>query len=89
MRLTTRQVADQLGVARDTVTGWITRGVRTPAGRLRLPAIKVGVWLVLESDLVEWLQALNPEVQLALAEEDAARVKRARAAAKRMGWETG
>jgi excisionase family DNA binding protein len=36
------QLAARLGVHRDTVYAWISEGVETPAGRLKLRAVKVG-----------------------------------------------
>lgn len=43
-----------------TITRWITLGVRTPSGRLRLPALRVGSrWMVCESAFAEFLAALT------------------------------
>jgi hypothetical protein len=52
--------ARSAGVHPATVTRWITRGVRTPQGRVSLKAVRVGgKWKATDSDFTAFLDMLT------------------------------
>lgn len=56
------EVADYCHVRRVTVWGWVKDGVGTPAGRVRLAAVRVGRnFLVTRAALAEFIRACNPD----------------------------
>jgi hypothetical protein len=63
MWLTTRQIAEQFGVATKTAWGWMMDGVLTPAGqRVKLAKKKVGGrWMTRQEWLDAFLRACDGE----------------------------
>lgn len=71
--LSTKEVAQRLGVHKGTIYGYIKQGVDRPGGRVRLRAVKLGRYRVPESALQEFLQALGAAQPVDFAGEAAKR----------------
>lgn len=80
-------VAKRMGVARDTVYGWIHAGIQTPSGRVRLESVRIGGrFRVTEEALTEFLRLLNPAAHVQLSDDEEAYLREAEEAAKWLGW---
>lgn len=87
--LTVRQVAEELGVVRDTVYDWIKVGVQVPGGseRVRLQPLRVGGRLrVTRAALEAFLTALNAGVEIETVETQKRRQASHEAAKRKLGW---
>lgn len=73
--LTVKEVAERLRVTRESVYGYILRGLETRRGKVYLKGFKVGTYRIPESALTEFLRVCGNTVNVDFAGEEARREK--------------